>query len=323
MKFENLYFDKVWGGRDLELFRENLPEGHIGESWDVACHKNGTSIVANGEFKGKALNQLIEAEGKNLVGTKISIKWFPLLIKLINSRESLSVQVHPNDEYAQKVENDMGKTEVWYVVEAIEGASLIVGTKERCTKEQLKEAIENGKLEEFMNKISVEKGDVYFIKSGLIHAIGQGVIIAEIQQNSDTTYRVYDYGRERELQIDKALDVLDLKLSGEKSSGIKIERKGYDKTYLCLCQDFSLEKYDIRAEVTEESDLERFFIITCVEGTGEIISRNSFVKINKGDSILIPAALGSYKLKGNMSLLKSYVPDLEKVKNEILINVMR
>lgn len=323
LKFQSLYFDKVWGGRDFALFRDNLPVGDIGESWDVACHKNGTSIVANGEFKGVSLYKLIKDKGSAVVGKKISTDWFPLLVKLINAKESLSVQVHPNDEYAKVVENDMGKTEVWYVVEALKGANLIIGTKEGCTKEQFKKAIETGKLEPYMNKFDVKKGDVFFIKSGLIHAIGEGVVIAEIQQNSDTTYRVYDYDRGRELHIDKALDVVDLNLIAEKSNGVKVEDDGFDKTYLCLCKDFSLERYDIKSEMTEVSDIERFFVFTCVEGSGEILYKEGMVKINYGDSVLIPASLGTYTFKGKMSLLKSYIPDLEKVKNEIINNVIR
>ncbi|GIM29517.1 mannose-6-phosphate isomerase [Clostridium polyendosporum] len=322
LKFENLYFDKIWGGRDLELFRRNLPEGNVGESWDVACHKNGTSVVANGDFAGMNLDNLIKKKGADLVGTKVSTEWFPLLVKLINAKESLSVQVHPNDEYAKEVEGDMGKTEVWYVVEAFPGANLVVGTKEDCTKEQFKQAIENGNLEPYMNKIFVDKGDVYFVKSGLIHAIGEGVIIAEIQQNSDTTYRVYDYDRGRELHVEKALDVVDLNLLGKKSTGIKVERDGFNKTYICLCKDFSLEMYDIRTEVLEMSDEERFFIFTCVEGAGQVFYKDGVpVEIYKGDSILIPASLGEYTLKGEMKLLKSYVPDVKKVEQEILYNI--
>lgn len=318
IKFENLYFEKIWGGRDLSLFRDNLPEGNIGESWDVACHKNGMSIVANGEFKGKRLDQLIEEKGYELIGTKISKERFPLLIKLINAKESLSVQVHPDDKYGKEVEEDMGKTEVWYVVEAFQGANLVVGTKEGCTKEQFKKAIETGNLEPYMNKLNVKKGDVYFVKSGLIHAIGEAVIIAEIQQNSDTTYRVYDYGRDRELHIDKALDVVDLSLKGEKSKGIKIQNEGFDKTYLCLCKDFSLEMYDVKTEAEEVSDEERFFVFTVVDGEGEIAYKDGVEKFNKGDSILIPAYLGKYTLRGKMKVLKSYVPDMEKVKREVL-----
>lgn len=322
LKFHNLYFDKIWGGRDLELFRQNLPEGNIGESWDVACHKNGTSVIANGDFVGMKLDNLIKNKGDALVGKKVSVEWFPLLVKLINTKESLSVQVHPSDEYAKEVEGDMGKTEVWYVVEAFPGANLVVGTKENCTKEQLKQAIESGNLEPYMNKIFVEKGDVYFVRSGLIHAIGQGVIIAEIQQNSDTTYRVYDYDRGRDLHVEKALDVVDLNLSGKKSIGIKVEGEGFDKTYMCLCKDFSLEMYDIRTEVLEVSDEERFFIFTCVEGSGQILYEDGIpVEISRGESILIPASLGKYTLKGKMKLLKSYVPDIKKVEKEILDNI--
>lgn len=322
IKFENIYFEKIWGGRDLEIFRDNLPEGNIGESWDVACHSNGMSVVSNGEFKGMKLDELIKLKGSELIGTKISQEWFPLLVKFINARDKLSVQVHPDDEYGMKVEGEMGKTEVWYVVEAFEGANLVVGTKD-CTKEQFRKAIETGELDKYLNRVPVKKGDVYFVKSGLIHAIGEGVIIAEIQQNSDTTYRVYDYNRGRELHIDKALDVVDLSLEGRKSEGLKIEREGYNKTYYCLCKDFSLELYDVLASFEEHSDEERFFIFTCVEGEGEIIYKDGIEKIKKGDSLLIPASLGEYKFSGRMKLLKSYVPDVKKVEKEILEVVKR
>lgn len=318
IKFENLYYDKIWGGRDLELFRDNLPKGNIGESWDIACHKNGTGIVKNGKFKGTKFDELIKSQGDKLLGTKIKGNKFPLLVKLINAREKLSIQVHPDDAYAKKVENDSGKSEVWYVIEAFEGASLIVGTKDRCTKDELKKAIKNGSLEKYMNRIPVKKGDVYFIKSGLIHAICEGVILAEIQQNSDVTYRLYDYGRGRELHIDKALDVVNLKLKAKKNRGISIEMNGYKKTYLCLSREISLELYDIQTEAVEESDKERFYIFTCVDGDGEIIYNNGFENISKGESILIPAFLGKYILKGNMKLLRSYVPDCTKVESNIL-----
>lgn len=321
LKFQNIYFDKIWGGRDLETFRENLPQGNIGESWDVACHPHGTSIIVNGNYKGMKLSELIEKKGEEIIGSKISKAWFPLLIKLINAKENLSVQVHPEDEYARKVEGEMGKTEVWYVVEAFEGASLVLGTKE-CTKEQFKSAILTGKFDELMNRIPVKKGDVYFVKSGLVHAIGEGVIIAEIQQNSDTTYRVYDYNRGRELHIDKALDVVNLTLRGKRSEGLRVQYDGYSKIYYCLCEHFSLELYDITNEVNETSDKERFFVYTVVEGEGEINYKDGKEYISTGDSVLIPAQLGDYNIKGNLKLLKSYVPDIEKVKSEILSNVV-
>lgn len=321
LRFKNIYFDKIWGGRDLESFRDNLPDGDIGESWDVSCHAHGTSIVANGEFEGTKLDELIKLKGSEVIGSEISSEWFPLLVKLINAKEKLSVQVHPNDSYAKAAEGEMGKTEVWYVIDAFEGANLVVGTK-NCTREQFRNAIETGEFDEFMNVIPVEKGDVYFVKSGLVHAIGEGVIIAEIQQNSDTTYRVYDYNRGRELHIEKALDVADLSLKGQKSKGLKLEEEGYSKTYYCLCEHFALELYDIKHSVKESSDKERFYIFTAVEGQGEIHYNGQYEALKKGDSILIPASLGEYEIKGLIKLLKSYVPNMKKTKEEILSKVL-
>jgi mannose-6-phosphate isomerase len=173
-----------------------------------------------------------------------------------------------------------------------------------------------------MNKIPVQKGDVYFVKSGLVHAIDEGVVIAEIQQNSDTTYRVYDYNRGRELHIDKALDVVDLSLRGEKSQGLKLQQEGFSKTYYCLCEHFALELYEVAESFKECSDSERFYIFTAVEGEGEILSKDNIVTIKKGDSILIPAALGKYEIRGTVKLLKSYVPNMEKVEEEILNKVV-
>jgi len=198
IRFENLYYKKIWGGRDLEKFRDNLPEGDVGESWDIACHPNGVGVVENGKYKGIRFDDLIKKYGHSLVGSKISTEKLPLLVKLINSREKLSVQVHPGDYYAAKYEDDYGKTEAWYVIDAKPNATLIVGTKE-CNKEQFEAAIKSGEVEKYLNKIDVKKGDCFLINSGLIHAICEGVIIAEIQQNSDVTYRVYDYGRPREI----------------------------------------------------------------------------------------------------------------------------
>lgn len=317
LKFQNIYYEKIWGGRDLEKLRDNLPEGKIGESWDVACHKHGMSIVSNGEYKNLTLDKLIKLEGEKILGDKIDKDKFPLLIKLINAKDKLSVQVHPNDEYGKRVEDELGKTEIWYVVEAFEGANIVVGTKD-CTKEQFKKAIDDGNLDKYLNKISVKKGEVYFVKSGLVHAIGQGVIIAEIQQNSDTTYRVYDYNRGRELHIDKALDVIDFSFKGEQSIGLKVENENFNKIFYSLCDKFSLELYEIKSSLQEESDRERFCIFTCVEGEGVIYFNEGKEKVKYGDSILIPAYLGKYEIKGNLKVLKSYVPDVKKVEQEII-----
>lgn len=307
IKFENLYYEKIWGGRDFNDFRDNLPEGNIGESWDVACHENGTNVAINGEFKGMKLDEIIDKYGKAVLGEKIR-EDFPLLVKLINSNENLSVQVHPGDEYAREVEDSYGKTEAWYVVDAKEGAQLIVGTKD-CDKETFAKAIEHGTTEQYLNKINVKKGDCFLINSGLVHAICDGVIIAEIQQNSDITYRIYDYGRPREIHVEKSLDVIKFDLDAVNIGNKETEKfDGFEKVELCTSDYFTIEKYVVNGEIAEQSDKDKFFIFTCVDGNGIIVTEDNIsLTVNKGDSILIPASLGNYKIKGEMTILKSFV----------------
>lgn len=312
IKFNNLYYERIWGGRALEKFRDNVPKDKIiGESWDISCHKNGIGTVVNGSLQGKKFNEIIEIYKDKLLGTKIKTKDFPLLIKLITADDKLSVQVHPNDEYASRVENDSGKTESWYVIDAKEGAELIVGTK-NCTKEKFKEAIEKGDLDKYLNRVKVKKGDFFFVQSGLVHAICEGVLIAEIQQSSDTTYRVYDYNRGREVHIDKALDVIDFSLKGKKLEGTLERHDNYLKTILCESEYFTIEKYEIKKSVKENSDKERFYLFTCVDGNGVIKYKDGEEKILMGDSVFIPATLGEYELIGNFTLLKSYVTKCNK-----------
>lgn len=317
-KFANIYFEKVWGGRDFETFRDNLIEGDVGESWDVACHDKADSIVINGEYNGISLANMIKEHGSNLLGTSIDTDKFPLLVKLINARENLSVQVHPNNDYANQYENELGKTEVWYVINAEEDSELIIGTKD-CNYETFEASLQSGKLLDHVNRIKIHPGEVYFVKSGLVHAIGSGTTIAEIQQNSDTTYRLYDYSRGRDIHVDQALQVVDLNLIGDKSQGITVNMDGYKKTYYCLCDEFSLESYEIMDRLVEESDPERFYIFTCVAGEGKIESKDIVEDIKMGDSIMIPATMGEYMISGEgLRLLKSYVPDIDKVTEEII-----
>lgn len=316
IKFEPLYYEKVWGGRAIGDYRQDMPEGEIGESWDLACHNNGMSIVAEGKFKGQSLQDLIDTYGEQLVGTEISLERFPLLIKMLHAEDKISIQVHPGDEYALKNENDLGKTEVWYVLDAQPDASMVLGVK-GCTKEQFEEASKSGNLEPYLNRIPVKKGEIYFIEAGLVHAM-EGVLVVEIQQNSDVTYRVYDYGRPRQLHIKQVLDVMNMDLKEEKLKGLLVENEAYNKTYCCFDKNFSLERYDVKGDLKEESDPERFYIFYCVEGNGKIVSNDYEQEIKVGDAILIPAALGAYKISGNLSILKTYVPDIEQLTQEII-----
>jgi mannose-6-phosphate isomerase len=304
IKFENLYYEKVWGGRQLQDFRDNLPSGNVGESWDIACHPNGTGIVANGKFKGMTFNDLIKKYKKSIFGEALINDEFPLLVKLISSNENLSVQVHPNDEYAKRVENSNGKTEAWYVVDAEEGSELIVGTN-NCTREEFIKAINEGTVEGCLNRIKVKKGDSFLINSGLIHAICSGLVIAEIQQNSDITYRVYDYGRDREIHVEKSLDVINFDLVPKTLVGNYKDYSGYKYTNLCENENFIIDKCIVNFEFKTRSKEEKFSIITCVDGFGIIESGNFTEEIKKGDSFLIPASLGEYLIKGNLELLIS------------------
>jgi len=304
IKFENLYYEKVWGGRQLQKFRENIPSGNVGESWDIACHKNGTGIVINGKFKGMTFNELIKNYKKSIFGDVLINDEFPLLVKLISSNENLSVQVHPNDDYAKRVENTNGKTEAWYVVDAEDGAELIVGTN-GCTREQFIKAVNEGNVEEYLNRIKVKKGDAFLIKSGLVHAICSGLVIAEIQQNSDITYRVYDYGRDREIHLEKSLEVINFNLLPERLTENYKDLLGYRYTNLCKSENFTIDKCIVSSEFKTQSKDEYFSIITCVEGVGFIESEDLTEEIKKGDSFLIPASLGEYLIKGNLELLIS------------------
>ncbi len=304
LKFENLYYDKVWGGRDFEIFRSNMPEGNIGESWDIACHANGTGVVTNGYLKGVGFEKLIKLYNKEIFGNAIVDGEFPMLVKLINSNENLSVQVHPNDDYARRIENSYGKTEVWYVIDAKEGAELIVGTN-GCTREQFEEAIKNNKVESCLNRIKVKKGDAFLINSGLIHAICSGLVILEIQQNSDVTYRVYDYGRPREIHIEKSLEVIDFDLKPERLVERYKEFLGYKVTDLCKNEYFIIYKYDISTKINLSSDIKTFSIITCVRGSGSINYKGGSETISMGESLLIPATLGEYEINGDLEMLIS------------------
>ena len=302
IKFQNIYFKKIWGGRDLESFRSNLPEGDIGESWDVACHENGTGVVANGRFKGISFDKLIESYGEKVLGRKYVNKKFPLLVKLINSNDNLSVQVHPNDEYAKIKENSFGKTEAWYVIDAEEGAELIVGTN-GCTKEQFQDAIKNNTVENCLNRIKVKKGDGFLINSGLVHAIGKGLIIAEIQQNSDITYRVYDYGRPREIHVEKSLEVIDFSLKPETLVEDYKEYDGYKFTSLCKNKYFSIDKCVVDTNYISSTNGDNFVILTIVDGSGKVTGNHYTEDLKKGDSILLPASLGEYTIEGKLEVL--------------------
>ena len=252
----------------------------------LSCHKDGNAVVENGIYKGKKLSEVLE-DGDD----------FPILVKIINAKQTLSVQVHPDDEYAKKNENSKGKTECWYVLEADEGATLVSGIKKGLDKDSFRKIINENKIKECLEFIDVKKGDFIYIPSGTVHAIGGGIKVIEVQQNSNITYRLYDWGRDREVHIEKSLDVIDYE---GKNKGGKIENFSKLETPY-----FTVEKLDIndkyRCEVTEE-----FHNYTVIEGEGTIKTDSQLLKLNKEETIYIPKGI-EYEIEGNLKLIKAVV----------------
>ena len=316
IKLKPAFKDYLWGGTRLrDDFGKDCNFDKIAESWELSCHKDGNSVVADGEFAGLTLAQYIEKEGKSVLGTNCKkFENFPILIKLIDAKDNLSVQVHPNNEYAQRVEGEYGKTEMWYVVDCDEGASLLYGFKHNITKEEFRERIENNTLLEVTNSVPVKKGDVFFIEAGTLHAIGKGILIAEIQQNSNTTYRIYDYGRvgadgkPRQLHIDKAVDVTNLCPAKPYPQSEPVDMGGWTKKRLAKCDYFTVDVINVDTSAALEADKSSFVNILVLDGGCVLSSEgNDAVELKKGDSVFIPAGLGKFELTGKCSAVMTHI----------------
>jgi mannose-6-phosphate isomerase len=313
--FKPLYKEIIWGGRGFEKkFNRILPHGNIAESWEVCSHKNGISTIVNGEFQNKTLKELINLYKDEVLGYQCKeLNYFPLLIKFIDANDNLSVQVHPDDDYAMKAESELGKTEMWYVIDAKEGAKIIYGVKKDTNKDSFRSAIEDGTLEKHLNYINVRKGDVVFIPSGTVHAILDGILLAEIQQNSDTTYRVYDWnrkdkdGRLRPLHVDKALDVINF---NQVNCGDKFDSYSCDEYKTCTiskCSYFTVDKVEVKDRYGDKTDGSTFIAYTSIEGFGRLVYQGNSYDVPIGTSFLIPAFMGEYEILGEVTLLKSYI----------------
>lgn len=265
LKLDYFYSEKVWGY----------------EKWSLSTHRNGYSTIHDSDI--------------NLIDyTKSEL---PILKKIIHAKDTLSVQVHPDDEFSRKYENDNGKTECWYILEADEDASLICGIKDGHTKESFAEVIEKGEIEEHLERVSVKSGDMIYIPAGTVHAITGGMKLVEVQQSSDVTYRIYDWGRDREMHIEKALEVIDYE---GKNKGGKIDNfKKLETPY------FTVEKIDVN-EIYSDAVNEDFHSYTVISGSGKIESENDTIKLEKEETIYIPKGV-NYNIHGNLQLLKSYV----------------
>ena len=332
LKFKPLYKDYIWGGRNLEQLGKELPEGNVAESWELSCHPDGQSIILNGGLKDMYLDELIKKYRADVIGTSLpssAIDKFPLLIKFIDANDRLSVQVHPKDEYARINENgELGKNEMWYIISAKDGAKLVYDVAPGTTRETFRKAIDEGKINECLNYVPVKAGDMLNIPAGLVHAIGKGIVLAEVQQNSNTTYRVYDYdrvdknGNKRPLHVEKALDVINFEGAGtgEKAVGLGYSESDYHMNIKIANSYFAIEEIDLHGKMSEKADGSKFFINIFTEGSGRMIYSDGSIDVKFGETVLIPASMGDYTLEGNLKVIKTYVPDIEKDIIEKLIS---
>lgn len=307
--------DYIWGGTKLrELFGKESSLHCLAESWELSCHPDGESIVCGGEADGIRLSELIAKHPEILGRNCERFSGFPVLVKLIDAKDDLSVQVHPNDEYAHKYENDNGKTEMWYVIDAAPDAELVYGFREALTKEELRRAVDENTLMDMVNRVPVKKGDVFFIEPGTLHAIGRGILIAEIQQSSNVTYRVYDYGRvgndgkPRELHVEKALEVTNTQPSDHHRPVYGMELDGVVVQLLADCEYFNVNRERIISEAQLCSDESSFSHVLVIGGSGELVSEDCSLPLNMGASVFVPAGCGNYAIKGNCDVIITTIP---------------
>ena len=313
--------DYLWGGNRLnDDFGKNIESSPLAETWECSSHPDGESIVASGDNSGLPLSKLLWVHPEYLGTHSLNITHgkpeLPILIKLIDAKKDLSVQVHPDDDYAYRIEHSMGKTEMWYVLQAKSNAELVYGFTRNVTKEEVKSAIENNKIGNLLNYVPVKKNDLFYIEAGTVHAIGAGALIAEIQENSNITYRLYDYGRRdkhgrlRELHIDKALEVANLSSSASPKRPLRVLKyhKGNASELLCRCRYFQVERLQLNTETNRnlvpfQTEANSFHALLCTEGCGVIFGENFMLNFFKGDCIFVPANSIPLQLHGKAHLL--------------------
>ncbi|EXX90779.1 mannose-6-phosphate isomerase [Paenibacillus darwinianus] len=315
LQFKPEMKDRIWGGRALERFGLELPEGSIGEGWMIGDHPNGTTKVMNGELAGKGLDEIREAYGREFFGSNGFSQRngrFPLLIKLLDCNDDLSVQVHPTDDYEGLPPGELGKTEMWYVLDAKPDAKIIFGLKDGVDRRTLADAIEKGRIMDMLQEVPVEAGDAFYIPAGTVHALLAGVVVAEIQQNSDTTYRLYDYNRPgldgnlRELHIEDSLNVIAYNGSGAgrmKTDGVQ------PGEWLTIAESpyFFVDKGLIDGRFGLSTSPESFVILVIAEGEGNLKWDGGEQRVKSGECFLLPASLGHYELDGKLTVIRSVV----------------
>lgn len=318
LKFNPIFKERIWGGNKLQtMLQKNSNGDTIGESWEISDVKGEPSVVSKGEFQGKTLQELSETFQGELLGKKVYDTFgtkFPLLIKYIDAKSDLSIQVHPNDALAKERHNSFGKTEMWYVMQADEGAKLMVGFNQEVSKEEYQTHLENNTLTEILNFEEVKKGDVYFLPTGRIHAIGGGIVLAEIQQTSDITYRIYDWnrvdaeGNGRELHTALALDAIDYTL--HKNYQTEYNAQENKTTTIVDSPYFTTNLIPFKGVfVTNHEKKDSFVIYMCVKGNVIFETENYKEELHFGETLLLPASINTVKITTDedSELLEVYI----------------
>ena len=309
--------DYLWGGTRLKNdfgFQTDLDI--VAEGWMLSCHKDGENRIENGQYKGKTLSEALDLLGSESLGTNAqAFDRFPILIKLIDAKKDLSVQVHPDNDYALRVEGEYGKTECWYILDCDEGAELIYGFKQKITQEEFKQRVADNTFLEVVNQVKVHKGDLFFIEAGTLHAIGGGILLAEIQQNSNTTYRVYDYGRlgadgkPRPLHTEKAVEVTNCvpPTHDTKPIGALEQFDGFTKQLLTACDLFTVYAIDTETAYSGVADEKSFVSLVVTDGAGTISCGEEELAVQKGDSLLLTANSGIFSVNGKLTLIETRI----------------
>ena len=320
LKFKPILKEKIWGGNKLNtILEKNLPHNKkIGESWEISGVKDNISVVSNGQLAGNNLQELVEIYMGDLVGDKVFEKFgivFPLLVKFIDANKVLSIQVHPDDELARKRHNAYGKTEMWYIIQADKDSEIIIGFKQEINKEQYQKYFREGYLNQILNIEKAKTGEVFFIPAGRIHATGKGILLAEIQQTSDITYRIYDWdrkdkdGNSRELHTELALDAIDFSAYDNYKTPYKKTKN--QSVSITECKYFHTNILDFNKPIEKDYSLiDSFIIIMCLKGNLLIHNKNNNEQVNSGETVLVPASLDNiiFEPLGESIILEVFIP---------------
>jgi mannose-6-phosphate isomerase len=314
LQFEPILKERIWGGEKLKsVLNKPITSKITGESWEISAVQGDVSLVSNGFFKGKSLTALIDSYPIAILGSVVYERFgkhFPLLFKYLDARDDLSIQVHPNDELAKKRHQSFGKTEMWYIMQADENARVIIGFKEKSSPKLYLDSLKQKTILTNLDSIQTKKGDVFFLETGTVHAIGAGLVIAEIQQTSDITYRIYDFdrvdanGKTRELHVDLALEAINYNVVDTKKEYPTIQNQSNE---IVDCPYFTTNLIPLDGLLTIQNNGDSFKVYMCVEGHFDVITNGIKHAYQTGDTILIPAAINDFDLVGKASVLEIYI----------------